>query len=176
MDDKQANFWTDAHGRRWHAAITVNALKRVKDLVGVDLLDVFDGQLLNRLADDPILLANTLYAVCKPQADQQDVSDEAFGELLVGDTIEHAAAALVQGLSDFFPQGKRVVLTRLWKATTKARTEAVKVMTSKLDATVVDPVIQKAMRQAESEIDRLFSEFGNSSGSLPAALASTPNA
>jgi lantibiotic modifying enzyme len=44
-------------------------------------LGVFDGQLLGRLADDPILLANTLYAVCKPQADERGIDDEAFGEL-----------------------------------------------------------------------------------------------
>lgn len=41
----QGNSWTDSHGRQWHAAITVSALKRVKDLVAVDLLDVFDGHL-----------------------------------------------------------------------------------------------------------------------------------
>jgi hypothetical protein len=170
----QGNSWTDAHGRRWHAAITVSAIKRVKNLVGVDLLDVFDGQLLNRLADDPVLLANTLYAVCKPQADEEGVSDEAFGELLVGDTIEQAATALVQGLTGFFPQGKRAVLTRLWAATTKARTEATKVMTRRLDPVAVDQVIQTAMKQAENEIDQQLGAFGSLSGSLPESLASTP--
>ena len=114
MDDKQTAFWTDSEGRRWSTAITVGTLKRVRDLVDVNLLDVFDGVLLGRLADDPVLLANTLYAVCKPQADERNVDDEAFGELLVGDAIEDAAQALVHGIASFFPQGRRAALTSLW--------------------------------------------------------------
>jgi hypothetical protein len=86
----EAAIWTDAEGRTWSTAINVNAIRRAKDLVGVNLLDVFDGELLPRLADDPVLLVNTLYAVCKPQADERNVGDEAFGELLVGDAIETA--------------------------------------------------------------------------------------
>ena len=71
-----------------------------------------------------MLLVNTLYAVCKPQADERDVSDEAFGELLVGDTIELAAAALVRGITDFFPKDRRAVLDRLWAATKRTRTRS----------------------------------------------------
>lgn len=159
--------WTDSGGRKWVVSITVGTIKRVKDLIGVDLLGVLDGELLARLADDPVLLVDTLYAVCKPQADQQGVSDESFGELLVGDTIEQAASALVEGLTNFFPQRKRGVLAKLWAATTKAQQEASRMMESKLNAGTVDPLIRRAMQQASDEIDRQLSVFGGSSGSSP---------
>ena len=60
---------------------------------GINLIEAADGQLFGQLASDPVLLVNTLYAVCKPQADERGVGEEEFGALLVGDTIEGAAKA-----------------------------------------------------------------------------------
>ena len=83
--------WTDSEGREWSTAINVHAIQRARNLVGVNLVDAFDGKLFVQLADDPVLLVNTIYAVCKPQADERNISDEEFGALLVGDVIDHAA-------------------------------------------------------------------------------------
>ena len=168
-----AAIWTDAENRTWSTAISVNAIRRVKELVGVNLLEVFDGEMLARLADDPVLLVNTLYAVCKPQADERDVSDEAFGELLVGDTIELAAAALVRGIADFFPKDRRAVLDRLWAATRRTRTEAIQMATDKLDSPLVEQAISGAIRKASDEIDQRLRNFGDSSGNSPESLASS---
>ena len=167
-------IWSDAEGRSWSAAVSVNAIRRVKELVGVNLLEVFDGELLPRLADDPVLLVNTLYAVCKPQADERDVSDEAFGELLVGDTIELAAAALVRGITDFFPKDRRAVLERLWAATKRTRTEAIQMAMDKLDSPLVEQAITGAIQKASDEIDQRLRSFGDTSGSSPESLASSP--
>ena len=76
-----ATTWTDSENRSWSCAITVATVKRVQQLAKVNLLEAFDG-LLMKLADDPVSLANVLYAVCKLQADERDVTDEQFGELL----------------------------------------------------------------------------------------------
>lgn len=197
--NEATTFWADAAGRTWSTAISVNAIRRAKDLAGVNLLEVFDGDLLPRLADDPVLLVNTLYAVCKPQADERNLTDEAFGELLVGDTIELAAAALVQGMADFFPQDRRAVLLRLWAATVRTRTEAIRMATAKLDSPLIDQAIDAAIRQASDTIDQRLRSFsletpptdrgtlqrdsaatarqppyGNSSGSSPESSASIP--
>lgn len=168
-----AAIWTDAENRTWSTAISVNAIRRVKELVGVNLLEVFDGEMLARLADDPVLLVNTIYAVCKPQADERDVSDETFGELLVGDTIELAAAALVRGIADFFPKDRRAVLDRLWAATQRTRTEAIQMATDKLDSPLVEQAITRAIRKASDEIDQRLRSFGDTSGNSPESLASS---
>jgi hypothetical protein len=193
-----AAIWTDAENRTWSTAISVNAIRRVKELVGVNPLEVFDGELLARLADDPVLLVNALDAVCKPQADERDVSDEAFGELLVGDTIELAAAALVRGIADFFPKDRRAVLDRLWAATKRTRSEAIQMATDKLDSPLVEQAITGAIRKASDEIDQRLRSFPygrrfecgaipqnsaptrchapheNTSGNSPESLASSP--
>ena len=166
--------WTDREGRQWSTAISVNTIKRVRDLAGVNLLAVFEGPLLQQLAEDPVLLVNTLYAVSKAQADERRLTDEAFGELLVGDTIEDAAAALVRGIADFFPQDRRGVLLRLWTATLRTRTEATRLATAKLDSPLVTQAIDAAIRQASETIDQRLLSLAGPSGNSPESSASTP--
>ena len=49
--------WTDREGRRWSTAITVATLKRVRELVDVNLLDVFDGALFPDLSGAAVVAA-----------------------------------------------------------------------------------------------------------------------
>lgn len=175
MSSSAQHIWTDGRGRDWSTAVTVNTVRRVKQLTGVDLLEVFDGKLMAQLAIDPVLLANVLYAVSKPQADERGVSDEEFGELLAGESIERATEALVQGIIDFFPPARRSVLERLWRATSRADAEAVKLAQAKLSDETIDTAIRRMIREADDEIDRELSKFGGSFGSLPEPSASIPD-
>lgn len=100
----------DTAGRQWSVDITVETIKRVKGLVGVNLLDVVGGELAERLATDPVLLCDVLYAVCKPDADRLGISDEEFGRGLAGDAIDEATDALLEALVDFFPKLRRKLL------------------------------------------------------------------
>ncbi|MBW7934986.1 MAG: hypothetical protein H3C62_15535, partial [Gemmatimonadaceae bacterium] len=86
--------FTDNAGRTWTLAINVDVLKRVRGLVDMNLLDIIDGQLIERLYRDPVLLCDVVYAVCKPEADARSVSDEDFGRAMAGDAIEQATKAL----------------------------------------------------------------------------------
>lgn len=171
---KQGTTWTDSQGRAWSTGINVNAIRRVRDLAGINLLDVFDGKLLAQLADDPVLLVNTLYAISKPQADEREITEETFGEFLVGDTIEQAATALVRGIISFFPSDRRTVLERLWKATSRTRTEAIQLATTKLDSPLIEQAIHSAIQKASDEIDQRLRSFGEPSGSSPESSELTP--
>ena len=68
--------FTDNAGRTWTVTINVDAIKRVRTLVQVNLLDVLDDgcKLLAELHDDPVLLVDVLYCVCKPESEVEDVS------------------------------------------------------------------------------------------------------
>jgi hypothetical protein len=65
----------DNAGRDWTVAVTVDAIKRVRTLAGVDLLEVVEGKLMERLVTDPVLLCDVIYSVCKPEADAKSVAD-----------------------------------------------------------------------------------------------------
>ena len=104
--------FTDVTGRPWAVTVTVDTIRRVRSLTSIDLLEVVNGTLIERLAGDPVLLCDVLYAVVKPEADTATISDIDFGRLLAGDTIEHATRALLEGLVDFFPNPRRRLLAK----------------------------------------------------------------
>ena len=102
--------FTDNAGRTWVVGITVDSIKRVRALTGLDLLQAIDGKMLETLLADPIKLCDCLYACCKPQADEASISDEDFGRAMAGDALEQGTTALLEDLVDFFPQRRRDLL------------------------------------------------------------------
>lgn len=104
--------FTDNAGRIWNLEVTVATIRRVKTLLGVNLLESVSGDLMDRMAADPALLADVVFAVVKPQADTLGVTDAQFGESLAGDAVSGASDALIGALVDFFPAAKRGILQR----------------------------------------------------------------
>lgn len=92
-------------------AITVDSVKRVRDLLGEDLLDI--ERVFPRLLADPILLCDCVYCICKPQADAEKVSDTDFARAMAGKTLAQAKKALVEELVDFFPDEDQQEMLRL---------------------------------------------------------------
>ena len=105
--------FTDKTGRTWEFEITIGAAKRVRDLLGVDLVTVLDGDLLERLRLDHILLVDVLYVLCKPAADATGVTDEAFGRAMNGEAIDQALAGFFEELEDFFPSPTRQLIRQM---------------------------------------------------------------
>ena len=114
----------DNKGRTWTLEVTVATVKRVRGLCKVDLNSIVEldknnkpsAELLERLSSDPVLLVDVLYAVCKPQADKLNITDEDFGESMAGDAIEHATTALLEEVISFFPEAKRMVMQKILSA------------------------------------------------------------
>ena len=151
--------FTDNAGRTWTVTVNVDAVKRVRTLLDINLLDVLDDgcKLLAELHDDPVLLVDVLYCLCKPEADAQHVTDEEFGRGMSGDALLQAATALFEGLSDFFPNARqRAAMKNLLEKT--------------------ETVVERLLDHAETTIAELDPEsvaqtaiasFGNSSASTP---------
>jgi hypothetical protein len=102
----------DSAGRTWQVGLTVDAIKRVKALLQVDLTEPLAGEppLMTRLALDVILLCDVLFALVKPQADAAGVTDEQFGASLGGAAITAAHDALMEAWTDFFQNLRRTHL------------------------------------------------------------------
>ncbi len=156
--------FTDNAGRTWSVAINVDAIKRVRGLLDVDLLEILDGQLIERLYRDPVLLCDVVYAVCKPEADMREISDEEFGRAMAGDAIEHATRALLEELVLFSPSPRdRANLQRILETTWNVMDKARDVIEAKL-ATV----------DTEALVTQALATSGSSSGAAPASSASSP--
>ncbi len=154
--------FTDNAGRTWTVTVNVDGIKRVRSLLNINLLDVLDDgcKLLADLHDDPVLLVDVLYCLCKPEADAQQISDEQFGKSMSGDALLQAAGALLESLSDFFPQARQRA--------------AMKELVAKTGQ-VVDRLLDHAETtlkefDPESVAQSAIASFGNS----PDSSASTP--
>ncbi len=154
----------DNEGRSWTVNVNVAAIKRVKSLLDVNLMDTLEGDLLRRLALDPILLCDVVYAVCKPDADARNISDEQFGQAMAGDVIEQATLALLEELADFFPEGKRQVLKKALNKLKNVEEKALETANHYLDSPELD-------RKVDEEVKKLIGYSGNSE-ELPESIPS----
>ena len=153
--------FTDTAGRTWTVTINVDAIKRVKSLLGVNLMDAVEGTLLEKLVSDPVLLCDVIYAVCKPQADAQGVRDEDFGRAMAGDAIDLATTAMLEELVEFFPLARRRLLRKALEKLRTLESMALTAAAERLDS----PELESRLRELIA---------GDSFGNLPDPSASTP--
>ena len=146
------HIFTDNKGRKWDIVLNVNQMKRVRAVLGIDLVNVITldakGEvkvdLIDRIANDPCLLVDILCLLTEKQAASLGVSDVQFGESLAGDAIEEATKAFLDELVDFFPGARRLFLQ---KAVTLARKYTLE-MTSALEKALSDPELEKRVAQS----------------------------
>lgn len=154
--------FTDTAGRTWTLSLTIDAAKRVKGLLDVNLLELEAGDppLLTKIGTDVILLCDVIFALVKPQADANGVTDEQFAAALGGETILAAQTALYEELVGFFRGLGRSDLAKAVDAQRR--------------------MIDLAVRKIETRIDKLDLEaaiettLGESSTNSPESSASTP--
>ena len=121
----------DNKGRTWEIALNVWQMKRLRDTLGIDLVNVIgtsaDGSVrvdtIDRIASDPCLLVDILWVVCERQAKDAGVADEDFGASLAGDSIEMATRAFLDELVDFFLGARRLYLRKAVDLARKYETE-----------------------------------------------------
>ena len=159
----------DNDARQWAVDINVAAIKRVRGLTGTDLMQVIEGTLIEKLIRDPVLLCDVGYAICKPEADTRNVSDEEFGRAMAGDAIEHATTAVLEELVGFCPSPRdRANLGRVLQATRKVMDRARDLVEKKLDSGELDRLADRLLSEGSGD-----ATAGNLSTSALASSAST---
>lgn len=153
----------DNADRTWTVTVNVDAIKRVRSLLSIDLMEAVEGKLIERLIGDPVLLCDVIYCVCKEDADAKGITDEEFGRAMAGDAIELATTALLEELVDFFPQGKRQLLRKALAKLETLQETMLAVVSERLDSPELDAELLAELRK-----------LGDSSGVSPASSESTP--
>ena len=143
--------FTDNTGRTWAIAINVGAVKRVRACLDVNLLDAVEGKLIERLVSDPILLCDVIFILCQQEAETRGITDEQFGQAMAGDAIDAATSALLEELVDFFPTGKRQVLTKALAKLKAFEAKAIELASKRLD----DPGLDQKLNQALERLPEL---------------------
>ncbi|MCE9618432.1 MAG: hypothetical protein K8R92_00800 [Planctomycetes bacterium] len=136
----------------WTVEVDINSLRRVKRLLGIDLLQIIDkdSNLLQQLMH-PVMLCDVLYALCKPQADSMQVTDEKFGKLL-GNAIEPATVALIDSITDFFQNPiERENMKKVIQAMRSTREKGRMMVAENLDA-VLERATEQTLSQTRKEL------------------------
>lgn len=157
-----ARTFTDEDGRELRLRITVATLRRVRDETGVELADIYTGELAFRLLTDPAKLVAVLYVVAGVDDDP-----DAFARA-IGHRIDVAATALLDACADFFD-----VLTKGAASASLAAARETLARTTELAARRATPPTDE---QLESLIETALGLRTSGDGSMrpPASSASTP--
>ena len=118
--DRAKKTFTDSKGRTWTCRVDTAALRRIRDSLGFNLAG---EEAMQKLQDDPVLLVDTIFAVILPQAQAANVTGMDFGESLEKDVIDDATLALLEGLADYFPTRRRLILEAAIETTRKTITD-----------------------------------------------------
>ena len=158
--------FTDNKERSWTLSLNIATAKKVKDAVSFDLLSEDVGEMVGRLAVDPVLLCDVIFILVSDQAARNNITDEDFGESRAGEAIGKATEALLDEIVDFFPPRKRKVLRmaldKMEEAEDLLMTRAEDLISSKTAEEIVEEVINAA-------------EDGSSSGRSPDLSESIPS-
>lgn len=142
----------DNQGRSWEIALNVHEMKRIRAVLGVDLVNVITldkdsavkVDLVDRIANDPCLLVDILWVLVEFQAKEEGVSDVDFGSSLSGEAIASATAAFLDELVDFFPGAKRLFLKKAVEVSRKYAGE----MTGVLEKALSDPDFDRRIEES----------------------------
>lgn len=94
----------DSLDHLWEVEINGGAVKRAKNLLGIDLgrPTAGDPPWLTRFETDLAFKVDLLYVILRPQVVDLGWSEEEFAGLLGGDVLREASAAVYQAMTDFF--------------------------------------------------------------------------
>ena len=155
--------FNDTLGRTWTVTITVDAIRRVRSLLDINLLDAIEGKLLERLVMDPVLLCDILFALVQPEAQVKNISDEEFGKSLGGDVLDHATTALLEELVDFFPSARRTVFRKALVKLKRLEGMAIETANQRLESDELERKMAAALNSVSTS--------GDSSGNSPVSSA-----
>ena len=137
--------FSDTQGRPWTITLNVDAIRRVRSVLNINLLDAIEGRLLERLITDPVLLCDILFVVIQPEAIAKGISDEDFGRSLGGDVLDVATTALLEELVDFFPSAKRTVFRKALAKLKQLETLAIETATRRLESSELEERMKTAL-------------------------------
>lgn len=146
----------DSKDRTWIIKLDGPRIRDVQHTFDINLADK-KARWLEKVDDDPLLLIDILWVLCRKQATElsPSVTDVDFGESLVGDPIEEATKALKEAYIDFFPKQRKALLREIAAEEEALEKEAIDRALKKLK----DPATRQAQLDAyEKGLDQAFEQ------------------
>jgi hypothetical protein len=171
------NRMKDSKGREWEIPVNVLTIGRVRqEHDGLNLLEVVmpENALLDRLAGDPIELAQVLFLLCRDQIDREKIAAEDFYTSLSRDCLDDGLRAILDGAVNFSPSGLRAAYRKVLDKSAKLEETQHKRLAALIDSTEFDAMLDSAMTRALDGTSPTGSPSSTTgvAGSLPESSAS----
>ena len=166
--------FSDNQQRQWTLQLDAPMIEAVREVYPqINLADT-EGKTIQLLADDPCLLANTLWLLCKQEALTRGVSDVDFGRAIIGDVFDDAAEALCQAILFFSPKLKRSLLEAVIKKQREVETQGTAAAMRKInDPALAKRIVDSIEADMDAKIEQALTRLGSAIPS-PDSAASTP--
>jgi hypothetical protein len=125
-------------GKEWVIDVTYLTVKRVRDLCGVNVLDIcnLDKESLSGWVADDLKVLEVVCAVVRPQLAAIDMADDEFFAACDGQVLKEAVERLVDQVSDFFQEPRKglvkKVIAKLRETEKKMEAQAAKAIDAAL--------------------------------------------
>jgi hypothetical protein len=102
-------------GKEWLVEVNYLTVKRVRDLCGVNVLDIcnLDKETLSGWVSDDIKVLEVICAVVRPQLATLDMADDEFFAACDGGVLKEAVERLVDQVSDFFQEPRKGLVKKV---------------------------------------------------------------
>lgn len=139
--------FNDAAGRTWTIGLNIGTAMKVKESLGVDLLQPEEGNPphLTRLGVDEILLGKVICALLMGQFEAHKVTEADVLASFDGQTLCAAQKAFYEELIDFFRLRGRADRAKAAEKQLKMIEAGVKAVETKLDGIDIDETIRGVM-------------------------------
>jgi len=152
-------------GKEWVIDVTYLTVKRVRDLCGVNVLDIcnLDKESLSGWVADDLKVLEVVCAVVRPQLAAIDMADDEFFAACDGQVLKDAVERLMDEVSDFFQEPRKGLVKKVIK---KLRE------TSRSMEVQAEKAIDLALSQCDFE--EALKTHGSSDSTSPESSASSP--
>jgi hypothetical protein len=110
----------DKEGRFWDIKIDLWNLRRVRQALDINLLEILEKESsLGHELDDPVRSVELIWCLCQPQAAEREISEQSFWEALDQDMLDAAGLAILEGLANFSRAAVRPAMAKVAEKTRK---------------------------------------------------------
>lgn len=141
----------DRTGREFNCVVTVAEAERLKKELQVDIGDIGDGKLFERLTNDWGAMVSVAWIVCQESIIGHKIeSPEEFGRAFDGDALGAAFDAFWEAVTDFYPTRRRSVLREMIEKTRQAETATVEMVAGRIAKMDVTKIAEEALISFDS--------------------------
>ena len=162
-----------ADGKEYLIRIDAPKIRDCRSEIDIDLGALDFGKVAQQLANDPVLLVDTLWILCRKQCDAQGIDRDTFEESLVGDAIDAASAALIEARADFSPARMRSLILQQAETSERVRAQTIKMAAERLnDPKIEERILKASAEQMAAKMEEALTRFEHATNSPDNAASS----